>query len=124
MILRVNKLLERFTKDKSKRIQDRKSDLKKVDKLYVKWKGHDNSLIVGLIKKISLYKMNYFPEPHTLSKNEIKVELDLSTYSTKSDIKNARDFDISKFAKNTDLGSLKSDVDELGIDKLKKFLLI
>ena len=68
--------------------------------------------------------MSYFPEPHTLSKNEIKVELDLSTYSTKSDIKNARDFDISKFAKNTDLGSLKSDVDELGIDKLKKFLLI
>ena len=81
-------------------------------------------LIVGLIEKISLYKMSYFPEPYTLSKNEIKVELYLSTYSTKSDIKNARDFDISKFAKNTDLGSLESDVDELGIDKFKKFLLI
>ena len=47
-------------------------------------------LIVGLIKKISLYKMSYFPEPHTLSKNEIKVELDLSTYSRKSDKKRKR----------------------------------
>ena len=26
---------------------------RKDDKLYVKWKGYDNSLIVGLIKKIS-----------------------------------------------------------------------
>ena len=51
MILRVNKLLERFTKDKSKRIQDRKSDLKKVDKLYVKWKGHDNSFNCWIDKK-------------------------------------------------------------------------
>ena len=36
-------------------------------------------LIVGLIKKILLYKMSYFPEPYTHSKNKAKVELDLST---------------------------------------------
>ena len=33
--------------------------------------------VVGLIKKILLYKMSYFPEPRN-SKNEVKVELDLS----------------------------------------------
>ena len=44
-------------------------------------------LIVGLIKKILLYKMSYFPESHTHSKNKIKVELDLANYTTKSDLK-------------------------------------
>ena len=33
-------------------------------------------LIVGLIKKISLYKMSYFPEP--FSHNEHKIKVDLS----------------------------------------------
>ena len=42
--------------------------------------------IVGLIKKMSLYKMSYFPEPYTYSKNKIKVELDLSNYAIKSDL--------------------------------------
>ena len=31
-------------------------------------------LIVGLVKKISLYKMSYFPEPDTRSESKIKVE--------------------------------------------------
>ena len=35
-------------------------------------------LTVELIKKIQLYKMSYFPEPHTYSKNKIEVELNLS----------------------------------------------
>ena len=39
---------------------------------------------VGLIKKIQLHKMSYFPEPYTRNKNKIKVELDLSNYATKS----------------------------------------
>ena len=34
---------------------------KKADKLYVKWNGYENSLMVGLTKKILLYKINYFP---------------------------------------------------------------
>ena len=41
----------------------------------------------GLIKKILLYKMNYFPEPYTRRKSEIKVELDLSNYAAKSDLR-------------------------------------
>ena len=43
-------------------------------------------LTIGLIKKISLYKMSYFPELHTHSKNKIKVELDLSIYAAKSNL--------------------------------------
>ena len=46
-------------------------------------------LIVGLIKNILLYKVSYFPEEYTRSKNKIKFEFDLSNYATKSDLKNA-----------------------------------
>ena len=46
--------------------------------------------------------------------------LDLSNYATKTDLKNATGVDISKFAKKVDLASLKSEVDELDIDKLEK----
>ena len=35
-------------------------------------------LIVGLLKRIQLYKMKYFLEPHMHKKNKIEVELDLS----------------------------------------------
>ena len=34
-------------------------------------------LIVEMIKKISLYKMRYFPEPYNHSTHKIKVKLDL-----------------------------------------------
>ena len=50
-------------------------------------------LTVGLIKKIKLYKMSYFPERLIHIKNEIEVDFDLSNYATKSDLKNAIDAD-------------------------------
>ena len=56
-------------------------------------------LIVGLITKISLDKTCYFPEPYNRSRNKIKVELDLSNYATRSDLKNATGVDTSKFVK-------------------------
>ena len=43
----------------------------------------------------------------------------MSNYATKSDWKNAIGIDTSKFAKETDLVSLKSDIDDLDTDKLK-----
>ena len=49
----------------------------------------------------------------------MKVELTLSNYATKADLKNATGVDTSKFAKNIDLDNLKSDVDKADIDKLK-----
>ena len=69
-----------------------------------------------------LYKMSHFPEPYTRGNNRIKVELDLSDYAAKFDLKNATAVvDTSKFAKKVDLTSLKSDIDKLlDIDKLEK----
>ena len=49
----------------------------------------------------------------------MKVELDLSNYATKADLKNATGVDTLDSAKETDLANLKSDVDKLDIDKLK-----
>ena len=49
----------------------------------------------------------------------MKVELDLSNYPTKADLKNATGVDTSKFAKKVDLPNLKSNVDKSDIDKLK-----
>ena len=49
----------------------------------------------------------------------MKVELDLSNYATKADLKNATGVDTSDFAKKFYLASLKSDVDKSDIDKLK-----
>ena len=60
----------------------------------------------------------HFPEPKSLG-GRVKVELNLSNYATKADLKNAKGVDTSKFAKNVDLANLKSNVDKLDIDKLK-----
>ena len=46
----------------------------------------------------------------------MKVELDLSNYATKTNLKNATRTDTSSFAKKVDLSSLKSSAD---FDKLK-----
>ena len=65
----------------------------------------------------------YFPEPKSLGER-VKVELDLSNYSTETDFKNATGVDESKFAKKVDFANLKSNADKLDIDKLKMFQLI
>ena len=49
----------------------------------------------------------------------MKVELYLSDYATKTDLKLATGINTSDFAKKTDLADLNSDVDQLNIDKLK-----
>ena len=60
----------------------------------------------------------YFPRPKSLEAN-VKVQLDLSNYATKADLKNATGVDTLDSAKETDLAYLKSDVDKLDIDNLK-----
>ena len=47
----------------------------------------------------------YFPEPKSFERI-VKVELDLSNYVTKADLKNAAGIDTSKFSKKVDLASL------------------
>ena len=61
----------------------------------------------------------YFPKPK-YSGAYVKVELDLSTYATKADSKNATGVDTLKFAKKIDLASLKSEFDKLDIDKTEQ----
>ena len=63
--------------------------------------------------------MSCFPELYTRSKSKIKVELDLSNYAAKSDLKSEIDADASNFAKKSDLVSLKPNVQKIYIDKLK-----
>ena len=76
-------------------------------------------LIVGLIKKISIYKLSHFPESHTHTKKMIKFELDLSNYGTKLELKNAAGVDTSKCTKEVDWADLKVHIDKLDFDKLE-----
>ena len=73
---------------------------------------------------MSLYRICYFLDLQTHTKNKIDVELNLAYYATDSDLKNATGVDTSKFSKNIDLASLKSDTDKLeqvpnGLNSLK-----
>ena len=60
----------------------------------------------------------YFPKQNSLGGN-VKVELDLPNYATKTDLKNATGVDTSSFAKKIDLANLKSNADKSYNDKLK-----
>ena len=64
------------------------------------------------------YKMSYYP-PYKSSSNNIKVELYLSNCATKNELKNITHVDISSFASKTNLAALKTEVDEIDVDKLK-----
>ena len=64
------------------------------------------------------YKMSYYP-PYNNSSNNIKVELDLSNYATKDDVKNITNVDVSSYATKTNLASLKTEIDKFDTDKLK-----
>ena len=54
----------------------------------------------------------YFP-PYRNSRRNIKVELDLSSYVTKTDLKDVTDVDVGSFVSKTNLTSLKTEVDKL-----------
>ena len=60
----------------------------------------------------------YYP-PYRKSSNNIKVELDLANYATKTDLKNITHVDASSFASKTNLAALKTEVDKTDTDKLK-----
>ena len=59
---------------------------RKEDKLYVKWKGYNNSFNSWIDKKDTVQISGYFPGPKS-SGGRVKVELDLSNYATKADFK-------------------------------------
>ena len=61
---------------------------------------------------------NYFPPYNNSSKN-IKVELDLSNYATKDNVKNITYVDVSNYASKTNLAALKTEADKIDTEKLK-----
>ena len=69
-------------------------------------------------KKLN-YKMSAYYPPYRSSSNNVKVELDLTNYATKTDLKNITHVDVSCFASKTNLATLKTEVDKIDVDKLK-----
>ena len=63
--------------------------------------------------------MSTYYSPYKSSSNNIKVELDLSNYATKNDLKNIAHVDVSSFVSKTNLAALKTEVDKIDADKLK-----
>ena len=57
--------------------------------------------------------------PYKSSSSNIKVELDLTNYATKTDLRNITHTDVSSFARKTNLAALKTEVDKIDTDKLK-----
>ena len=62
--------------------------------------------------------MSYYPS-YKSSSNNVNVELDLTNYATKNDLKNITHVDVSSFASKTNLAALKTEVDRIDTDKLK-----
>ena len=65
----------------------------------------------------------YYP-PYKSSSSNIKVELDLTNYTTKDDVKKITHVDVSSYTSKTNLAALKSEVDKIDTDKLKQCLMI
>ena len=62
--------------------------------------------------------MSYYP-PYKSSSNNVKVELDLTNYATKTDLKNITHVDVSSFASKNNSAALKTKLDKIDTDKLK-----
>ena len=80
-------------------------------------------LIVGLIKRPFIKMTQYFPKPFRRFGCNINVKVDLSNYATKTDLKNVTHVDTSSFALKSNLASLKTEFDNLDIDKLVPVLV-
>ena len=62
--------------------------------------------------------MSCYPS-YKSSSNNVKVELDLTNYATKTDLKNITHVDVTSFASKTNLAALKTEVDKINTGKLK-----
>ena len=69
-------------------------------------------------EKDIIWTSNYFPKPKSLGGN-VKVELDLTNFATKADLKDEAGVDTLDFLKETDFANLKSYLGKLDIDKSK-----
>ena len=78
---------------------------------------HNNAYHKTIKMKPIDVKNGSFAEYKSSGKN-IKVELDLSSYATKTDLKCVTHVDVSSFAPKTNLANLKIKVDKIYVDKL------
>ena len=62
---------------------------------------------------------NHYFSPYRGHIADVKVRLDLTNYTTKTDLNNVTHVDRSRFALKTNRASLKTEFDKLDIDKLK-----
>ena len=60
----------------------------------------------------------YFP-PYRSSTGNVKVQLDLTNYATKDDVKNITHVNVSSYASKTNLAALETEVHKIDTDKLK-----
>ena len=65
------------------------------------------------------YKITTYYPPYKSSSNNVKVELDLTNYATKTDLKNITHVDVSSFPSKTNLAASKTEIDKIDADKLK-----
>ena len=54
----------------------------------------------------------YFPKPYKPFGGDINSKVDLSNYATKTTLKNIPHIDVSNYALNSNLTSLKTEVDK------------
>ena len=67
--------------------------------------------------------IQYFPKPFRSFVGNINVKVDLSSYATKTCLKNVTQVDTSNFVLKSNLANLKTEVDKLDIDKLVPVLV-
>ena len=63
--------------------------------------------------------MSQYSPPYENSSKDIKVELDLSSYTAKSDLKDITHAETRSFASKINLAALKTEIDKIDTDKLK-----
>ena len=105
--------MERFKKKvakcKPKRVQNWKSNIEKCGKFYVKWKEYEDLFNREIEKRCSkdiIYEIiKCFPEPYKYYGGNAIVELYLSNYASKSNLKGEPG--VGNFAANENLSSLK-----------------
>ena len=69
-------------------------------------------------KRSHVEMSQYFPKSFRSFGRNINVRVDLSNYATKTDVKDISHADTSSFALKTNLADLKTEADNLDIDKL------
>ena len=90
---------------------------RKGNKLYVKWKGYNNSFNSWIDKK-DVYKMTYVPTYSEVEEEIVSFTLNLSNYVTQKEFKSLTKLDTSDFALNINVAEIKKKVDDIDIDKI------